>query len=104
MGQVLDLSTCVYLINCFTAYAFRLHPSYVTEHFTYLDTAEEQEWNNNRLTLSMFFLHHWWIYVPATYDGVEYLLDGFLLQCWLFHEGLMKPKPAESIWVRYMIH
>lgn len=59
-----------------------------------MDAAKEQRWHKSRLTLLMFFHHYWWLAVPAHENGIKYPPDGFLIQCQLFYESLVEPKPA----------
>lgn len=43
------------------------------------------------------------MYAPEPYDGIKYLLNGFLLQCCLYHDNLVEPKPTERTWVELML-
>lgn len=49
-----------------------------------------------RSAMPTIFLQYCWIDVLADYEGVGYPPNGFLLQCSLFYESLVEPKPLKS--------
>lgn len=79
----------------------------MTDYFTSnMDAAGRRERHYTRITMPVFDSVHFpqWtpLYPPELFNDFKVYSESYLLQCQVYFESLVDPKPEEKHWLRFL--